>query len=466
MNNPTTDLLAELRSTVAPDRVVTEGPEYETGRQLFLAPTRARPAVIVRCTSTADVQAAVRAARRHGIGLVVRSGGHDLFGRSVRDGALVVDLGRMRSIDINDETRVAEVGAGALSADLVTAAEQHDLTAVTGTAGTVGIAGLTIGGGYGPLIGRFGLAADNLLGAEVVLADGTVVDTDAEPDLLWALRGGGGNFGVVTSLRVRLHPVPSVLAGNILFPLSEAETVLRRLDGVLRTSPDELEVDTAFLVGPDGNAVLALMPTWSGDLAAGARPGSPVNSLRELGTPLVGDIATAPRSRLLAGVDQMFPFSERSGIFRTRTVSGFTPGVIQALVRAAETITSPHSALMAHQFHGAATRTPLASTAFGLRSPHLMVEIIGMWETDDARADDHIAWTAATSTALRPHSLPGGYVNLLGPDDRDQAEDAYGANTARLLSVKSRFDPQHAFEATPLPSAAAADRRGTSGHRT
>jgi hypothetical protein len=452
-------LPAQLRSVISADRVLTGGPEYEKAVRLFNAAVDIRPAVVVRCVTTADVQAAVRAAREHGVPMSVRGGGHDAWGRALRPGGLVLDLTGMREVRIDAEGRVASVGGGALSSDVVGAAEQFGLTAVTGTAGSVGMVGITLGGGYGPLTGRFGLASDNLLGAEVVLADGSRVDTDAEhePDLFWALRGGGGNFGVVTSARIRLHPVPTVVAGTILYPISQGPGVLADLDEILRNSPDELTVDVGLLPSPDGAPVVYVAPTWAGDPDEGAAEDGPVHALTRLGTPLLADVGLVARSAGLAAVDAMFPVG-RMGAIRTRTVSGMSPSIIEVLERGAHAFTSPFSAILLHQFHGAATRVPLGSTAFGRREPHRMVEIISLWEGAGAGDGDggarHLRWAEQLHAELEPFSLSGGYVNLLGPEITDQVAGAYGLNTERLLAVKSALDPESVFVGTPLPSEA------------
>ncbi|MGV9609224.1 FAD-binding oxidoreductase [Streptomyces sp. NPDC003631] len=213
-----------------------------------------RPGVIVRCAGPAEAQATVLAAQEYGVPLTVRGGGHDWAGRALSDGGQTIDLSGLRRVTVDPETKVAEVAGGATAADLVAATQPFGLTAATGSAGSVGMAGLTLGGGYGPLSGRFGLAADNLLSAQVVLADGSVVtaDTEREPELFWALRGGGGNFGVVTSMRVRLHAVPTLLSGLVLFGWEQAGSVLAGLADILSESPDELTVQSGVLPGPDG----------------------------------------------------------------------------------------------------------------------------------------------------------------------------------------------------------------------
>jgi FAD/FMN-containing dehydrogenase len=456
-----TALLAQLRSTIASGRVLTGGPEYEKSVTLFNAAVDIRPLVVVRCATAADVQAGVRAAREHGVPVSVRGGGHDAWGRALCPGGLVLDLTDMRDVHVDADRREATIGGGALSSDVVGAAEQVGLTAVTGTAGSVGMVGITLGGGYGPLTGRFGLAADNLLGAEVVLADGSRVDTDAEhePDLFWALRGGGGNFGVVTSARIRLHPVPTVVAGTILYPISQATRVLADLGEILQNSPDELTTDVGLLPGPDGAPAVYVAPTWSGNLDEGAAGNGPVHALTRLGTPLLADVGVVARSAGLAAVDAMFPFG-RMGAIRTRTVSGLSDGIIDVLEQGAHAFTSPFSAILLHQFHGAAARVPLDSTAFGRREPHQMAELISLWEKGGDSAGDsagdgdarHLRWAEQMHAALEPFSLPGGYVNFLGPETPDQVAGAYGPNTERLLAVKSAMDPDSVFVGTPLPS--------------
>ncbi|WP_233521287.1 FAD-binding oxidoreductase [Streptomyces triticagri] len=385
-------LRAELRSRIPAGRVLTHGPEYAKAVALFNAAVDVRPSVVVRCATTADVQAGVRAARNHGVPLSVRGGGHDFWGRALRPGGLVLDLTDMRTVQVDVGRRFATVGGGALSSDVVSAAERVGLTAVTGTAGAVGMVGLTLGGGYGPLIGQFGLASDNLLGAEVVLADGSRVNTDADhhPDLFWALRGGGGNFGVVTSARIRLHPVPTVVSGTVLYPIVQSADVLADLAGILHDSPDELTVDVGFLPGPDGKPTVYVAPTWSGDIEVGDAENGPLRALAGLGTPVMAEIGPLARSATLAATDAMFP-PGRMGAIRTRTVRSISGSVATVLDRAAREFTSPFSAIVWHQFHGAAVRPPLGSTAFGRREPHLMVELISLWEgegEDNAGAGD------------------------------------------------------------------------------
>lgn len=407
-----------------------------------------RPALLVRPRSARDVQAAIRVARDRGMGLSVLGGGHDWAGRAVCDGGLVIDMCGMRSVTVDPRAWAATVGGGVIAADLIDAVTPHGLVAATGNCGGVGMAGLTLGGGYGPLNGRFGLAVDNLLGVEVVLADGRIVAADAthEPELFWALRGGGGNFGVVTSMRVRLHPLERLIGGVITFPWSQAATLWRGLGEVLSTAPDELTVLSGMLCGPDGNPAVFLFPAFGGDHRCGE---AAVDTLAKLGTPLTAQVAPMTYREWLALFDA-WGVRGRCWAIRTRTVAGYTPGVIDALLEAGRSLMLPPSGISIHHCHGASTRVAPDETAFANRRPHFVVEIVAGWETGDGAT--RRAWADAVSAALAPHALPGGYQNLLGPDDHDQIANAYGENVFRLVAAKKHYDPDGVFTAIPLPN--------------
>ncbi|MEV0949023.1 FAD-binding oxidoreductase [Promicromonospora sp. NPDC050249] len=454
-NHQLNHLVQILRHSVRSGSVVTTGPDYDATRRLWNGAANARPGVVVRCADPADARAAVLAARETGTPLSVRGGGHDWAGGALIDGGLTIDVSGLRQVTVDATAGVATVSAGATAADLAAAALPSGLTPVTGTAGSVGLAGLTLGGGYGPLSGRFGLALDNLLSAEVVLADGTVVIADAEeePDLFWALRGGGGNFGLVTSMRVRLHRVPTLLSGLLVFPWTQAGTVLAGLSDVLAESPDELTVQHGVLAGPDGAPVVFISPTWSGDdAAAGERT---LARVAALGTPLVSQVGPTTLPDMLSAIDAQFPVGRHVEI-RTRSVPSLTAEVREALIHAGSTLTSPTSAVSVHSLHGAAQRMPATQTAFGNRDPHLMIEVIALWEPGDPRAAEHRAWAADVTRTLEPEALPGGYPNLLTAEETDQVAHAYGPNTERLLALKRRYDPENVFRATPLPGLSAA----------
>ena len=413
---------------------------------------RRRPAMIAFCKQPEDVQAAVRAARRHGLSLSVRGGGHDWAGRALREGGLVIDLTGMRDVAVDARALVATVAGGALAKDVATAAGAHNLVAAMGNCGTVGMAGLSLGGGYGPLSGSCGLAADNLLGAEVVLADGRRVTTgpDTEPDLFWALRGGGGNFGVVTSLRVRLHPARDMLAGSVVYNWNEASAVLRRYAALTATAPDELGVSVGAMPGPNGEPVIMVFPLWNGDRSRGERA---MEDVRAFGTPLSAQIGPATYADLLAQFDAWVEAADGCHWeTRTRSLPALTAGAADAIIAAKARAASPLCSVFWHHFHGAATRVAPDGAAFGLRREHLMVEIVAGWKPDGDDGAVHRRWARELWQSLAPFALPGGYANLLGPDDREQAAAAYGGNAARLRVLKHRFDPDGLFaSAIPLP---------------
>ncbi len=440
----------DLGAHIDPARILTGGPDYDEAIVVWNSAVRHRPAVVVLCESVSDVQAAVRAARTHQLPLSVRGGGHDWAGRALREDGLVVDLTRMREVTVTGNVATAQ--GGATSLDVLTAAGAHGLAATTGSIGSVGIAGLTLGGGYGPLAGVVGLAADNLLGAAVVLADGRAVHTDAthEPELFWALRGGGGNFGVVTSLTIRLHRLDTILTGAIAFPWDQASTVLSGLADVLRTAPDGLTAQTGILSAPDGSPAVFVLPAWSGAPDEGA---AAIATITALGAPIMAQVGQMSYSAMIAGNDTLMQDGLAYSI-RSRNLDGLTRAAIASLITAGANRTSPASMISIHHFHGAATRVPITDAAFGLRRDHLMVEIIAAWQPSD---DDtaHRAWADDLDTALAPDALPGGYPNLFGPDATGQAARAYGPNTSRLLAAKTHFDPDGVFTATALPGPAA-----------
>jgi hypothetical protein len=415
---------------------------------IWNAAVKHRPSIVVRARTPRGVQEAIRVARDHGMRLSVLGGGHDWAGRALCDGGMLIDLCLMRGVTVDVSARVATVGGGATAADVMAATAPYGLVAAAGNCGGVGMTGLALGGGYGPLNGRFGLASDNVLGAEVVLADGRIVIADAthEPELFWALRGGGGNFGVVTSMRVRLHPVTKLIGGLILFPWSQAAAVWRGLREVLATAPDELTVQSGLFPGLNGQPTFFLAPAWSGDLTVGEHA---IDALMKLGKPLATQVAPMTYAEMLGQWDAHVVGGLHWAV-RTRTLPGFTPEIIDALVEAGRTRTSPRSLLAIHHCHGASTRIPSEQTAFANRREHFMVEIVAGWSPGDGAA--HRAWADAVSAALAPHAMPGGYPNLLGPDDHEQIADAYGNNAIRLCAAKMHYDPDGVFTAIPLPA--------------
>ncbi len=444
----------ELRAAISGGVALPGHELYDEGCRVWNGAVRRRPAIIAFCRQPEDVQAAVRAARRHGLPLSVRGGGHDWAGRALRDDRLVIDLTGMRDVAVDPRARAATVAGGALAKDVAAAAGPHGLVGALGNCGTVGMAGLTLGGGYGPLNGTCGLAADNLLGAEIVLADGRLLTAapDAEPDLYWALRGGGGNFGVVTSLRVRLHPARDMLAGSIVYNWNEAEQVLRRYAAFAATAPDELGVCVGVMSGPDGEPVIMLVPLWNRERRRGGRV---MEDVRAFGAAQSAQVGPATYADMLGQFDAWVEAADGCHFeTRTRWLPALTAGAAEAIIAAKARAASPLCSIFWHHFHGAATRMTPDSAAFGLRREHLMVEIVAGWKPDGDDGAAHRRWAQDLRQSLAPFALPSGYANLLGPDDCEQAAEAYGGNAARLRLLKRRFDPDGVFaSAIPLPAA-------------
>ena len=410
---------------------------YDDARRVWNGAVDRRPAVVVRCADAEDVRTALLVARECDAPLSVRGGGHDWAGRALGDGAVVLDLSALRDVQVDPRAGVAVAQGGALVADVVDPAAAHGLGTATAVVRTVGMAGMTLAGGYGGLAGRFGLALDNLISADVLLPDGTrvVAGPDGDAELFWALRGGGANFGIVTAARYRLHPLGPVLGGMVLFPQQQAVQVLRGYRDLIAMAPDELTVMAGFVAGPTGEAAVFLAPTWSGDPVAGDTVLAP---FLRLGTVVAGGIGPLPYGDLI----RMFEQGARPGqhyTLGTRWLPTLSDHAIQVLAEAASTWSSASSLLALHHFHGAATRVAPDATAFALRSEHLLAEVIAAWPGGDPTP--HRAWVERVTDALAPGALPGGYPNILGPADADRVRDGFGANADRLLAAKRRYDP-------------------------
>lgn len=431
-----------LRKDLPADLVLTEPSAIAAASALWNARVSGAPAVVARCRTTADVQAAVRAARSAGLPLSVLGGGHDWAGSAIRDGGLLVDLSPMRQVTVTGTE--ARIDGSATVGDVLDAARPHGLAATVGTVASVGFIGLTLGGGYGTLIGLIGLGVDNLLSAKVVLADGRVVtaDPEHEADLFWGLRGGGGNFGVVTSVRTRLHPFATVTTGMIAFGWDQARSVLAGWRELMASADDALDVMFGALHTPAG-LVLFTAPTWAGD------PGDAAGQLarvRALGEPVLADVGERALADAVHAMDELFP-KGRNYHLASRSLAGLTDVAIDAFLAAGDAMPTT-CALNVHHSHGAATRVSPTAMAFPYRDDHLVVEVLGSWAEGDGAAES--AWVRDTVRLLDAHALPGGWANLMARDDQ-RAPDAFGVNTDRLLAVKSRYDPDGVFTAIPFP---------------
>jgi len=432
---------AALRSLAASlrGRLVRLGDDtYDEARAVWNAAIDRRPAVVVRCADAADVQQAIEFARTHGLAIAVRGGGHGFAGRATCDGGLVVDCSPMKEVVVDAERRTVRVGAGCTLAELDEATQRFGLATPMGTAPPTGIAGLTLGGGLGWIMGKHGLACDNLMAADVVTADGRRLraSADEHPDLLWGLRGGGGNFGVVTTFEFQLHPVTTVYGGAVTYPSSEARTVLRRYREFTQAAPDELTAFAGVLPLATGPA-FGVAACWCGDLAAGESALAP---LRSFGTPIEASLRAMPyveMQRLLSPPPVRIAAYARSSFLRA-----LDDGTVDALAAYGDVVPPFLALSFIEHLHGAAARA--CDSAFSNRDAEYNFAALALWiEPQDAEGS--AAWVRGFFDAMSPFFASGVYSNYLADDEDGRVRAAYGRAYERLLAVKRAYDPTNVF---------------------
>jgi FAD/FMN-containing dehydrogenase len=429
-------------------------PGYDEARRIWNGAIDRRPAVIARAVDDGDVGAAIRFARERGLAIAVRGGGHGVGGFATVDGGLVIDLSGMRSVHVDPVARRAWVGGGALWGDVDAATQAHGLATVGGIVTHTGVGGLTLGGGLGWLMRRHGLAVDNLHSARVVTADGDAiaVNETEHPELFWALRGGGGNFGVVTSFEFGLHPRGPVLAGPLVWPLEDAPAVLRHYHDVVAQAPDELATIVVLRHAPPmapmppeihGRPVCLIIVCWTGDHEAGKRAIAP---LQRFGRPLFDGVAARPYVELQSAFDAGAPHGWHC-YWKSCELPSLTDQTIDALSEHASRIESPRSYIIMFHLGGAVARVPEDATAYSQRTAVHSVNVDAVWlPAEEMRATREPAWARATYEALAPHEL-GVYVNFLGDEGQDRVRSAYGeAKYRRLAEVKAAYDPENVFQ--------------------
>jgi FAD/FMN-containing dehydrogenase len=418
---------------------------YADARRVWNGMIDKRPALIARCAGAADVMAAVNFARDHDLLVSVRGGGHNITGNAVCDGGLMIDLSRMKGVHVEPAKRTERAEAGLTWGDYNRETQAFGLASTGGVVSTTGIAGLTLGGGLGWLMGKHGLSCDNLLSADMISADGRFVTASAHenPELFWGLRGGGGNFGVVTSFEYRLHPVGPVLAGMVLHPMAEARAVLRFYREYARTCPDELTAFAALMTSQEGALVVAVVVGYIGDLAEGEKLVAPV---RKFGSPLVDTIAPTTYVQLNTLFDAAFPYGGVQRYWKSSFLSHLGDDVLDILLDRAATMRSAMSMVGFFHVHGAATRVNPDETAFGLRDDQWDYDVISQWD-DPRESADHIQWTREFWTAVEPFATGAVYVNHLDAEEGTRIRAAYsGSNTyQRLVALKNKYDPTNLF---------------------
>jgi FAD/FMN-containing dehydrogenase len=425
--------------------ILTPGSEgYEASRRIWNGMIDRRPAAIARCTGPADVRAAVRFCVDRGVYPAIRGGGHNAAGLAMVDDGLVVDLSRMKGIFVDAANSEATAQMGLTWGEFDRETHLYGLATTGGLISTTGIAGLTLGGGVGWLMGRCGLACDNTLSYDVVIASGELIRASANEhtDLFWALKGGGGNFGAVTSITYRMYPIRTVISGMVLHPLAHAREVMRFYrDFVMSGLPDELIVYAAALSTPDGHPVIALLPAWCGDdLDEGERLLEP---LRKFGAPIADMVRRMAYPAMQQMIDGAAPFGLRS-YWKSRFLRDLPDEAIDAFVDLAESRTSPRSIVVLEHSHGAMSRVAPDATAFPSRTAPFDLVLISAW-TDPEEDARHIGWTREFHSAMQPWSAGSVYVNSLDQDDAARVPEAYGANYNRLRAVKTAYDSGNLF---------------------
>ncbi|HLJ62098.1 MAG TPA: FAD-binding oxidoreductase [bacterium] len=428
---------------------------YDAARSVWNGMIDKRPAAVARCMGVSDVLAAVRFARARDVLTAVRGGGHNVAGFGTCDGGLVIDLSALKGVRVDPVAHTARAQPGLTWGEFDRETQAFGLATTGGLVTTTGIAGFTLGGGIGWLMRKHGLTIDNLVSADVVTADGTLVTASpaSHPDLFWGLRGGGGNFGIVTSFEYRLHPVgPVVLGGAVLHPAENARELLRFYNRWVTTLPDEMTSMVAFITAPPlpfipqslhGTPMVAVAVCYAGAVTDGERVVQPLTSF---GPPAVAHVGPVPYTVLQGMFDASAPRGIHS-YWKTHYVPDFSDAAIDALVAqtARMRALSPFTTLHLHHLEGAVSRVDPEATAFRHRTPRYAMNIVGLW-TAAEQPDPHIAWVRRTYDAMHPFSTGAPYLNFLGDEGGDRVRAAYGAATYdRLVEVKTRYDPTNFF---------------------
>ena len=441
---PLENLTAAVRG-----EILTAGmPDYNEARALWNGMIDRRPGAIVRCTGVADVIATVNFAREQNLPLAIKAGGHNVSGKAMCDDGIVIDLSPMNNVRIDPQAKRARAGAGAKWGAFDHDAQTFGLTTTGGVVSSTGVAGLTLGGGIGYLTRTFGLACDNLLSVDLVTAGGELVraSEDENPDLFWALRGGGGNFGVVTSLEFQLHAVgPMVATATVFHAIEDARSVLDLYRAFNETAPDELACYAMIVNAPEdlpdqqGKAVLAIVGLYSGDVDEGLKLMAP---LADMGSPLVAAIDQMPYTVMQTAFDAGNPHGARY-YWKSQYLGGLDDGFLDIVVDRALNFHGDHTIIGIEPMGGAQGRVDPDATAFACRNVPYSLGIWTGWQ-DPSRDEANIAWTRAFFDAVAPFGA-GAYVNYLGEDESDRLEEVYGGNFARLRQVKQKWDPENLF---------------------
>jgi FAD/FMN-containing dehydrogenase len=448
----TPEALVGFRAALGGQALLSGDIGYDQARTVWNATVDKRPALVVRCAGPSDVVQAVRFARQHDLLLAVRAGGHNIAGKAVADGALLIDLSQMRSVRVDRAARVAWVEPGATLADFDRETQAFGLTTPVGINSTTGIAGLTLGGGFGWTSRKFGMSIDNLIGADVVTADGQMrrASEKENADLFWALRGGGGNFGIVTGFEFRLHALgPQVLSGLLIHPFADAPKLLRDYRSFVAQAPDELTAWVVLRKAPPlpflpkewhGKEVMIIAVCFLGDAGVGERALAP---LRTLGRPIADVIGPHPFVGWQQAFDPLLTAGARN-YWKSHDFRELSDGLFAQLVEFAGRLPTAECEIFIANVGGAMARVPVEATAFAGRDANFVMNVHTRWQEarDDARC---IGWAREFYNATRPYASSTAYVNFLPDEDGERLSTTYGGNYAKLREIKAKYDPENVF---------------------
>ncbi len=464
MPNFSSSAIEELKAATRGQVILPDDAGYDEARSIWNAMIDRRPALIVRCAGVADVRRAVNFARDNGLPLAMRGGGHNIAGSAICNDGLVIDLSQMKSARIDPLARRAYVEPGCTLRDFDHEAQAFGLAVPLGINSTTGVAGLTLGGGFGWLSRKYGMSVDNLISADIVTADGELLhcSADSHEDLFWAIRGGGGNFGVVTMFEFRLHPVgPEVFGGLVILPLDQAKSALTKYRNAVDAMPEELTVWAVLRLAPPlpflpadvhGKPMIGFAVCYTGPIEEGPRV---VEAVRNFGTPYGEHLGPMPYATWQQAFDPLLAPGERN-YWKSHNLSALQDGLLDVLIDAIGDLPSPQCEIFFGLIGGATSRVAVDATAYSSRDAKYVMNLHGRWSD---RADDErcIGWSRAFFEASRQFALGSVYVNFLTEEETDRVGAAYGPNFERLVAVKDRYDPHNLFRNNQniLPSTSA-----------
>jgi len=438
--------VGELSSNFSGRLLLPPDAAWDAARRVHNGLVDKRPALVAQCLGSADIASAVRLAREQNLEIAVRGGGHNVGGRATVEGGVMIDLSLMKYVHVNPTARTARAAGGTLWGQFNRETQAHGLATTGGVVSTTGVAGLTLGGGLGWLMPKHGMALDNLLSVEMVLADGRIVRAaaDENPDLFWAARGGGGNFGIASSLQFRLHEVgPMITGGLVAWPVDRARDVLRLYRELALAAGDDLMLVAGLITGPD--QVTKLVGIVAGFFGRGGDGEKTINRIKSFGQPALDALGPIPYAQLNAMLDGSYPRGARN-YWKAHFCEQLDDAALDIMIENFKACPSPMGQILIERFHGAATRVATAETAYALRAEGFNLVVLSQWMAPEGD-DPGRAWARSAYSALTPFVASKRYLNYLDTDEGDAAglAAAYGPNVQRLQSIKAKYDPDNVF---------------------